>query len=302
MPEQFKAHAALILVSFVYGGNYSIAKIAMDANLPPLAFILLRVIAGLILFWVFHTLFVREKVERKDFGRIFLCAVFGIALTQMLAFTGLHYTTPINAALITTTVPILVLVISALMLGEAITGRKILGIFLGAAGAIALIAYGKDIQFARNQTFGNILVVCNSTAFAIYLVLVKTLMRKYHPFTVIKWMFTFGIVLVLPFGLREFQTTAWETFTPEVWLAIGYVLVGTTFLAYLLNAFALKTVNASVVSIYVYLQPMIAAVIAILLGKDDLDWVKIIAGLCIFAGVYFVSTKVKKVTKVRVKS
>lgn len=290
MPATIKAHLLLFLVTLIFSANYSIAKIVMDDDyLQPLGFILLRVLAAMTLFWLFHLFFVRERVRRRDLGLLFLCGLFGVGINQPFFFTGLRYSTPINASLILTTSPILVLLISAALLGEAITRLKLLGILLGAAGAITLIAYGKSLNVTRTQMFGDLLIVVNASSYGLYLVLVKKLMSKYHPVTVVKWVFTFGFLMVLPLGYGEVMAADWSSFSTGIWLAIGYVLVFTTFLAYLLNAYALTLVSPSVVSIYIYLQPFLTTLIALAWGKDQLTAVKVAAGLLIFAGVYLVS-------------
>ncbi len=294
MSSTVKAHLALFLVALIYGANYSIAKVVLDGEyLQPLSFIVLRAGAGMLLFWLFHTLFVHERLARKDLGRVVLCAAFGVAINQTFFFSGLKWTTPINASLIMTMTPILVLIISAMLLGERINSRKIIGIILGASGAILLISYGRIIQFLPNQLLGNILVFINAMSYGLYIVLVKGLMSRYHPVTVVKWVFIFGFLMVLPLGSQGLINTDWSTFPPVVWLSIAYVLLGTTFLAYLLNATALVQVNASVVSIYIYLQPLMAGVIALAWGKESIDWVKTVSALLIFAGVYLVSTRNK---------
>lgn len=292
MSTVLKAHLALFMVALIYGANYTIAKIVLDGeHIQPLAFILLRVIAGIILFWTFHTLTVRERLRRADVGRIILCSIFGVAINQMFFFSGLKWTTPINASLIMTTTPILVLVTSAILVGERITHRKVLGIGLGAAGAILLIAYGEKIAFGGKRLLGDILIFINAFAYGIYLVLVKTLMDRYHPVTVITWVFTFGLFFVFPFGISDFLQIQWPAFSITVWLAVAYVLIAATFCAYLLNAVALKLVNASLVSVYIYLQPLLASLIALLSGKDSLNGIKITAASLIFTGVYLVSTR-----------
>lgn len=285
-----KAHIALFMVAFIYGANYTIAKEVMGGGyLPPLPFILLRVSIGLVLFWLFHRALVRERVARADLGRLALCGLFGVALNQMFFFSGLNWTTPINASLIMTTTPVLVLAASSLLLGELITGKKIFGIALGAAGAILLIVHGERLSFGQEGFWGDLLVFLNASFFGIYLVLVKKLMAKYHPVTVVKWAFTFGILFVFPFGGPGLLEVEWGRFTPGIWLAILYVLVCTTFLAYLFNAYALSVVNASVVSIYIYLQPLLATLIALAFARDHLTGVKLLAAALIFAGVYLVS-------------
>lgn len=295
MPQNLRAHLALLAVAFIYGANYSIAKIAMnDGYLRPFGFIALRGLVGFILFWTIQTLLVREKIDRRDLPRLALCGLFGIAMNQLFFFAGLNLTTPINASLIMTTTPILVLVASSFLLSEKITFRKVTGIIIGATGAVLLIAYGKRIHLGGQGILGDLMIMVNASSFGIYLVISKPLMKKYHPITVVKWAFAFGLLMILPFGLPPLLQTQWATFTPDVWLSVVYVLVCTTFFAYLLNAYALKIVQASVVSIYIYLQPLIATAIALTIGADHLDGIKAVAGSLIFFGVYLVSFRKKQ--------
>ena len=296
MSRTIKAHIALFIVALLYGGNYSIAKLVLDDNhIQPLGFVVMRALTGLVLFWIIHLTFVQEKVEKKDFPLIILCALFGVAINQMLFFVGLKYTTPINGSLIMTTTPILVLLTSAIIIKEKITFKKMIGITLGAAGAIILISFGKELSFQQDQLFGDVMIFINAVSYGTYLVIVKKLMTRYHPITVIKWVFTFGFFMVIPFGIGDLKIVQWADFSQTIWLAVAYVLIGVTFLTYLLNALALKIVNPSVVSIYIYLQPLLATFIALMMEKDELNLIKIIAAVLIFLGVYLVSTPSKKI-------
>lgn len=284
------AHAALFLVALIYGANYTIAKVVLDGNyIQPLGFIVLRVAAGALLFSFFHALFIKEKVQKSDWGRIFLCACFGVAINMMFFFKGLQLTGAINASLIMTTTPILVLITSAILIKEKIIPRKIVGIAVGCMGAILLIMNGK--QFAQNNPLGDLMILINAMSYGIYLVLVKSLMKKYHPITIVKWVFLIGFCLVLPFGWQDLQVVEWNSFSNAIWLAVAYVLVCTTFMAYLLNAMALSIVNPSTVSIYIYLQPLIASVIAVAVGKDQLAVMTVVAAGLIFLGVGLVSRR-----------
>ena len=296
--SKIKAHIALFLVALIYGANYTIAKDVLDnEHIKPIGFILMRVITGLILFTIIHTLYVKEKVERKDFFRLILCGLFGVAINQTFFFSGLKLTTPINASLIMTTTPILVLIASSIIIGEKITLRKVLGIVVGCSGAVLLILNGEKINFEKDQILGDLMIFINATSYGIYLVMVKSLMKKYNPITVVKWVFIFGTLFVFPFGYNELTEVQWHTFDLSIWLAIAYVLICTTFLAYLFNAYALKTVNPSVVSIYIYLQPLLATLVALVFAKDNLAMIKVISGALIFLGVYLVSSqRIKNVT------
>ena len=292
MSSTIKVHTALFTVALIYGANYTIAKEVMDNEyIAPLCFVLLRVISGVILFWTFHALFIREKIERKDFGLLALCGLTGVAINQMLFFEGLKLTQPINASLIMTTTPILIILISPFLTKERITALKVLGILCGAAGAILLILYGKSVQIGQQNWKGDMLIFINASSYGLYLVLVKRLMTKYNAFTVLKWMFTFGLFYILPFGLPQIRNVDWFSFPLSIWLAIGYVLLFTTFFAYLFNAYALKKVNPSIAGIYIYLQPLLAGFIAISLGKDELTLEKVLGGGLIFLGVFLATVQ-----------
>ena len=214
---------------------------------------------------------------------------------MLMFFKGLELSTPINSSVMITLTPIMVLVLSYIFLNERINYLKILGIILGFAGAITLIVYGKKVALnAPNTLLGNIMFFINATAFAAYLVLSKPLTEKYNTIILMKWMFLIGFVLSLPVTLAEFKNVQWQTLPYDVIWRMLYVVIGTTFLTYSLNMFALKHIPPSTIGAFIYLQPLIAIVYAIYTGNDSLDIVKIIAMLLVFSGVYFATTKIKK--------
>ncbi|HFA48671.1 MAG TPA: DMT family transporter [Bacteroidetes bacterium] len=292
MSNNSKAHLYLTIVAFIFAVNYTVAKIILNGgHVGPYALTLMRVTASLILFSFFHAIFIKEKIKKKDIPLLVLCSLLGMSINQMLFIGGLKLTTHISAALITTMIPVATITASFFILKEKTTRNKLLGIVLGMAGVAILTLYGKKIVYEKSGLLGDVMIFANACFFGTFLVLVKTLMHKYHPITVMKWTSIFGFFFVLPFGFHELINTPMNDFTLHVWMAIAYVLVGTSFLAYLLNTSALKLVGPSTVSIYVYLQPAIATAIALMLGKDELTNVKIAAGLMIFSGVFLVSKK-----------
>ncbi len=286
-----KAHLALFGANLIYGINYSVAKDVMPEFIKPLGFILLRVLGAFLLFWLVHSLVSNEKIDRKDWPRIALCGLFGVAINQLLFFSGLSITTPINAAIIMTSNPILVIIAASIILHEAITKYKLIGLTLGIIGALLIIVFKADFTFDASTWPGDVMVFINALSYGIYLVLVKPLMSKYQPLTVIKWAFTFGLIYVLPFGFNQFSEIEWSTFSSTIWLETGFVVVFTTFFAYLLNIFALKNLQPSTVSTYIYTQPVLAALFAILMGKDEITLVKVVGTVLIFSGVYIVSKR-----------
>ncbi len=252
----------------------------------PNGFILLRVCSGALLFFLFHRLFVNEKVEKKDLGLIALCGLFGVAINQLCFFNGLKLTSPVNASLIMLTTPILVLIASSIYIKEKITIYKVIGIIIGAAGATLLILGNDNNPTNQSNIWGDLLILINASSYAIYLVLVKKLMKKYNPTTIVKWVFLFGVLYVFPFGIGEFVKTDPASFPMQIWLSITFVIFGTTFLNYLLNAKALTIVNPSVVSAYIYLQPLVATIIAILFSGFKLDKFTISSSILIALGLY----------------
>jgi drug/metabolite transporter (DMT)-like permease len=283
-----KAHIALFLVSLIYAANYTIAKEVMPKYLSPDVLVLARILTGTIIFWL-ATSFKSEKIDKSDFGLLILCGFTGAALNMFAFFKGLSLTTPINASLILLLVPILVLIISAIFFKERIIRIKGIGIILGIIGAGFLVMNGRSVSLNSQGLLGDLLICVNSTSYAIYLVLVKKLIRKYKTLTVLKWVFTFGLIFIFPFTISDFTNANWSAIPLSIWSAIAFILIAVTVLTYLFNGYALKFVSASVVSIYIYLQPLLASIIALSFGKDSLNLTKIIAYLLIFSGVLMVS-------------
>lgn len=286
MNNKYTAHAALLLVNLLYGINFLVAKEVMPAYIGPSAFIFIRVSCTLVLFVLLYLAVSRERIERADIPRFMLCALTGVAVNQLLFYEGLNHTTPINAAVIFTSNPILTLLVSALILREKLTPRKTAGILIGAVGAVALIILSRGgLSFDADTRLGNLYIIINALSYAVYLVMAKPLMKKYKPITVITLNFFMGWFIVMPFGYGQFTEIRWETFTPFVWGALAFTVVGVTFVAYLFSIFALKRLTPSQVSIYVYVQPVTAALLAIFLGKDALTPELLVCSALIFLGV-----------------
>jgi drug/metabolite transporter (DMT)-like permease len=284
-------HILLFLVNLIYGANYTIAKVVMSGGfIKPFAFIFIRVSLALILFFTVRQVWKREKVDRQDLPRLFLCGLFGVAINQLMFFKGLDFTYPINAALMMITTPILVMIASSFLLKEKIGPIKWIGALIGAAGCAIVITYGKSVELSAETVLGDLFVLINASSYAVYLVMVKPLMRKYHPITVISYVFFFGFFPVAIMGTGEFLQIDWASFTIQAWLGLAYVVIFTTFLAYMFNIIALKNVSASVVGGYIYLQPVLSALVAVLAGADSLNPWKVAGGLVIFLGVYLVTT------------
>ncbi len=282
------AHLAAIGANIIFGINYVVAKGIMPVYLAPRAVIFLRVTGAMAIFWAISLIMPKQAVAKHDLMKMFIAAIFGVAINQILFFEGLNLTTPINASVIMVGVPILVLFFAHFIIKERITKNKMIGIVLGFSGSVFLIIQAGNASFQGSQ-LGNLMVFTNAASYALFLVLIKPLMAKYHPLTVMKWVFTFGFVLVTPFTLHLVLIADFQVIPSNIWLSIGFVVLFTTVIAYFLNNFSLKVISPTVNSAYIYFQPFLATFVAISFGKDVLTWPEIIAALFIFTGVYFVN-------------
>ncbi len=294
MTDSLKAHISLFAAQVIYALNYSIAKDLMPDFMGPGALVLLRVVGAGLLFWTVSLFIPSEKLHKGDMRKLMLLAVFGVACNQLCFIFGLNLTYPINSAIIMTSNPIVVTVFTLIVLKERITFFKVSGIMLGIAGALTLMLMsGKKFGFGNETAIGDMLTLVNSTSWAVFVVMAKPYMEKYQTVTVMKWIFLFGMFLVAPFGLNDLWHTDFAVFTSHAWFALFFVVVATTFLAYLLNTYALKALSPSTVSAYIYTQPFLATFFALIFGKDSLTLYKILAGGLIIAGVYLAGKKPK---------
>jgi drug/metabolite transporter (DMT)-like permease len=296
-----KGHLALLGANLIYGVNYIVAKGIMPEKIGPSAFVFIRLLFGTILFWIIKS-FIKERIAKKDFKLLILCGFLGAAANQLLFFNGLNLTSPIDASIIMTATPVIVLIFSMFLLKEKITTNKLLGLAIGAIGALILIVYGNKAQ-GTSSLLGNVFIFLNATVYGLYLVIVKPLLARYHSLTVISWVFLFGFFFMLPFGIPDILSTNFSGFSFNTYLVIGYVVIFTTFLAYLFNIYALNYVSPSVNSSYIYLQPAISFIMVSLysymLSEDtyaqDINTVKIVSCLLVIFGVYLISKPSKKI-------
>lgn len=295
-----KAHLALLAANVIYGFNYLIAKGVMPNKIGPSAFILVRLIGATLLFWIVKW-FIKEKVKSADLPRLMLCGLLGAAANQLFFFHGLNLTSPIDASIIITSVPVLVLILSVFVLKERITFNKILGILIGGIGAILLILYGKK-AVGNSSALGNLFIFLNASCYALYLVIVKPLMKKYNAITVISWVFLFGLCFVIPIGVNDLRATDFNAFDFSTYISVAYVVLFTTFFAYLFNIYALNYVSPSVNGSYIYLQPVVSFLIVsfyayVLMHSkyaNDIDLIKIISCMLVIIGVYLISKPLEK--------
>lgn len=296
MNDRIKAHLALLGANLFYGAGFTVAKHIMPRLIQPLGFIFIRVSVVMLLFWLsyFGGEKFRTKIERKDWLTLVLGGLFGVALNQMLFFMGLNLTFPIHASLIMMSTPLLITIIALFVLKERLKPQKALGLLMGISGAFLLMSAGKEITMTGNSAMGDFFVFLNAASYAIYLVMIKPLMQRYRPIIVIRWVFFFGFLFVLPFGYPQFAAIDWSQFQATDYAAVAFIVICVTFFTYLWNIYALQHLSPSTAGAYIYLQPIFAAVISMVVIGEQLTWIKLLATILIFTGVYLVNFGFKK--------
>jgi len=295
MNPRFLALLAAFGASAIYGANHTLAKGLMPHVIGAYGFIMLRVAGAAILFWIISLFYPSEKIDRKDWIRIIACAFFGMMLNMTMFFKGLSLSTPINSSVVITLSPVLLLILSAVFLKEKITWMKSIGIGLGLAGAMALIFFGVKTQpNAPNIPLGNMLFILNATSYSIYLIIVPPLVAKYNSIALMKFFFFFAVFMNIPVGLPEFLDVAWTELSFDSIWKMAFVVVATTVLTYLFNIYALKQLSPSTIGAFIYLQPVLAGLFAIIAGADTLTPLRVFAAGLIFLGVFLSSRKPKK--------
>ena len=289
--EKYTGHVLILIVNILFAINITISKSLLPDQISPEGLTLLRMLFASVMFWITSLFTTREHVTRKDLGLLFLCSMTGIALNQGLFLFGLSQTSPIDASIISTASPIFVMVLAAIVLNEPITRLKAFGVMLGATGAIALILSSIQVATGQSNMFGNLLCITNSFSYSIYLVIAKPITQRYSSVTMMKWMFLFAAIVISPFTYQNLlETPAFHgTISFQNIASILYVLIGATFIPYLLIPMSLKRIRPTTMSMYNYIQPMGASTIAIIIGQDTFSIVKLIAAAFVFGGVYMVT-------------
>ncbi len=296
MNDRIKAHLALLGANLFYGAGFTVAKHIMPRLIQPLGFIFIRVSVVMLLFWLsyFGGEKFRTKIDHKDWLTLVLGGLFGVALNQMLFFLGLNLTFPIHASLIMMSTPLLITIIALFVLKERLKPQKALGLLMGISGAFLLMSAGKEITMTGNSAMGDFFVFLNAASYAIYLVMIKPLMQRYRPIIVIRWVFFFGFLFVLPFGYPQFAAIDWSQFQATDYAAVAFIVICVTFFTYLWNIYALQHLSPSTAGAYIYLQPIFAAIISMVVIGEHLTWIKVLATILIFTGVYLVNFGFKK--------
>lgn len=283
----------IIFTAFIlFGLNMPIAKYILSGHIQPEALTLSRMVSAALLFWIASFFSKYEPVPIKDLALLAICSLFGIMLNQGLFIYGLSLTSPVNAGIITTVGPIFVLVLSAIFLREPVTIKKVSGVILGITGALSLILNQNVVTTSSATLVGDIIVVCSCLAFSTYLIISRGILRRYSSVTIMKWMFLFAAIGMTPFlvgGFSDSYMFHHEGFDIKEWAAYLFVMVGATYLPYTFIAMAQKKIRPTTISMYTYVQPIIASVVAIVIGQDSFSLWKVGSALMVFTGVYFVT-------------
>jgi len=290
------SHLILLLVAVFYGLNYFIAKIVFE-ELSPFALIAIRGIAGVLFFTVMGSLIGRQAIQRKDLLMFGLAGMMGVGINQIFFLWGLSKTVEVNASVLMTMVPVCVLLIAWLMKQEHLGRKKVVGIALSFSGALLLSLNGRSMQIGTDTLLGDAMVLFNTCCYATYLVLIRPLSQRYNPFTVIMGIFWFGSWLTIPVGIPALIATDWASLSLSTWGGIAFVVVCITWAAYGLHAWALKHVPASQVGVYVYLQPVIVALLAPFLAETGISFFQLFCMSLVLVGVYLVSRKPRPILK-----
>lgn len=292
MSKRFLALLAVFSTAVFYGITYSVAKDVMPVYVSPFALVWIRIAGATVLIWISSWLVKAPKMQKKDYLYVALLSLLAIVINILAFFKGLSLTTPINASVIMVTTPILVFVFSLFFLKEKLKWTKVLGVVLGLLGAYFLTVSGKTSTVsAKNIPLGNALVFVNAMGYGLYLILAKKMIDKYHPIVFVKWLYTFGLIIMTPIVYKEVLVVNWQQMPLNIYGAIVYIIVFATFLNFLFNMYGLKHLKPTTVSAFIYTQPVLASLFALFLGTDTLTWTKLLCSVFIFLGVYLVSYK-----------
>ncbi len=268
--------------------------IMLGGIVSPLIVTDLRIAGAMVLFWLVSFFQKPEHVSSKDLMRLLGAALLGIVFNQGCFIFGVSLSSPGDASIITTSMPLWAMVLAAFILKEPITGKKVLGIAAGAAGALMLIMGSSGVKASSGKggdfaIWGDLLVLSAQFCYALYIVLYKNFVNKYSLVTIMKWMFTYSFICVLPFSARDLMNVQWSGLGGLEIAGLAFIVVGSTFLSYMLVVVGQKNLRPTVAGMYNYIQPIVACIVAVLWGMDSFNWVKGCAVALIFGGVYLVT-------------
>jgi len=286
---------AMFSANLIFGLNTPVSRTLMPEILSPYALTFFRLGGGLILFWLVSLFTKKEHVPAKDILLLFFASLFALTLNQLPYFIGLSMTSPIDASIVVTLLPILTMILAAIIIKEPITWLKAVGVLVGASGALILVFSSHTLHVGKSNFWGNMIVFGAVASFAIYLTVFKNLISRYSPVTLMKWMFLFGTIICFPFCYKPVMQTDFSLLTSGTYWRIGYIVLLATFLSYMLIPIGQKYLRPTTLSMYNYLQPVVASFVAVAIGIDTFGVEKAISGVLVFAGVYIVTQSKSRV-------
>lgn len=285
-------HAACFCAYLIFAINVIVCKDLTNSHIiSPMGLFCLRALGASVLFWIISLFLPKEKVDPRDFWKIFIASMLGLVMTQVSFLFAITMTTPLDTSLYSSITPIFTMFIAAIALKEPITWKKLLGVVVSFAGIIFLILNSVSARAgaATTRTLGIVLCLLNNLSFALYLGIFRPLISKYSVVTFMKWMFLFAMVVALPFTAKELVSLDYGSMPTTYWTELLFIIIFSTFIAYYLIPFGQKRVRPTIISIYSYIQPIVASVVSIWVGMDVLSWQKVVAALSIFVGLYIVN-------------
>lgn len=293
LSPKLQGHLIMLIVMIIFGLNIPINKSLYNAEmLSPYALIALRMSFAAIMFWLVSLFLPKEKVSRRDLSILVVGGISGMLLNQGCFAVGLSMASPVDASIITTSSPLFALIIAAIILKEPITAKKAGGVFVGIIGAVFLV-YSSHAGAVRQDPSlaGDLGIMAAQLFYSFYLVITRPLSTRYSPITMMKWMFLTAAIIAFPLFYKDvFSANIFHQDNIEPYLSLAFVLVGATFITYMLIPFAQRRIRATTISMYNNVQPIVASTIAISLGQDRFTVEKLIAAILIFGGVYLVTT------------
>lgn len=292
--KKMQGHMAMLVANIIFGVNNPISRSLMPEVLSPYTLTFFRFSGGMLIFWIASMFVKNEKIERKDLLKLFFASTFALTINQLAFFVGLSMTSPIDASIVVTMLPIVTMILAAIIIKEPITLMKAVGVLVGASGALIIIFSNHNGHGGEGNFLGNVIVFCAVVSFAFYLTLFKELISKYSAITLMKWMFLFATIVSLPFCLNHALTENYSNLSWDVYLRIGFVVIFATFLGYLLIPIGQKVLRPTTFSMYNYVQPVMASIVAVFAGLAAFGYTQALAGVLVFSGVYIVTQSKSK--------
>jgi len=287
--KKLPGHIALFVANLIFGINNPVSRTLMPEILSPYTLTLFRLMGGALLFWGASLFVAKEKVPPKDILLLFFASLFALTLNQLPFFVGLSMTSPIDASIVVTMLPILTMILAAIFIKEPITLMKAVGVLVGASGALLIVFNNKTVHVGESNFWGNVIVFGAVSSFAVYLTLFKNVITRYSSITIMKWMFLFGTIVALPFCYKPTVETNFTLLSSGTYWRIAYMVIFATFLGYLLIPIGQKLLRPTTLSMYNYVQPIVASLVAIVIGIDCFGYEQALAGVLVFSGVYIVT-------------